>query len=415
MKNRFLYLLFLVAFAASCVKQGPTGPVGTAGINGTQGIAGTNGVDGANGKDGYIGKDGINGTAFCFECHKSDSKIIGKQIEYNTSVHANGTTYYGENHDQCAGCHNNEGFNQRILQGGNFTLTGAMPVTGFASPTPISCYTCHSIHTKYDSTDYRFKSVVPVVCMADSSITFDRGNSNLCINCHQSRSLAVVDSSNKGITNLKNAADNDLIVITSNRFGPHHGPQGNMLSGASTSGKNQSGAFQVGTATAYGNGSISHANYADNKTGEKLVTCIKCHMASPISGAGPNGGGHSFNVSYYASSSATTKTLNINGCLACHTATEAQSKFTNTQSIVLNKLSTLQGYLGNKGWIDTTKTSSTYQLIKATTAKPLVVSAIQAKVLYNYRFILEDRSLGVHNSEYTNELLDNAIALALTW
>src|ERR1035437_9059005 len=365
MKIRLFYVLCFVAFASSCVKQGPAGPTGTAGISGTQGIAGINGVEGINGKDGYVGKDGINGTAFCFECHKGDSKIIGKQVEYNTSVHATGTTFYGENHDQCAGCHNNEGFNQRIKQGGNFTLPGAMPASGFSSPTPISCYTCHSIHTKYDSTDFRFKSIVPVVCLTDSSITIDRGNSNICINCHQSRPLVVVDSSNKTVTNLKYAADNDLIKITTSRFGPHHGPQGNMLNGASTLGKNQSGAFQIGTTTLYGNGSISHANLTDAATGNKLVTCIKCHMAAPLLGAAPNGGGHSFDVTYFASATATTKTLNITGCLDCHTATEAQSKFTKTQNTVKQKLITLQNLLGVKGWVVADSTNANYQLIVA--------------------------------------------------
>jgi hypothetical protein len=412
--KRIIYIIGLALMAASCVKegpQGPAGPTGTAGIAGIIGKDGVNGTNGTNGVDGAKGTDGTkgaDGTATCSVCHSNDAKLYTAQLQYNNSVHAEGATAGSENRADCSGCHNNEGFVQRIADG-KFSL---LPATGYSNVTPISCYTCHNIHTAYDKTDYAFKSVAPVICLADSSATINKGNSNLCINCHQSRALSVVFKTVKTYSKLKDADDTVVVKLTSGRLGPHHGPQGNLLNGTAGS-----GAYEIA-------GSMGYAN----STHASASNCIQCHMGS--SAAGVMAGGHSLNVSYLASATATTKTLNQNACATCHSTDIAAktlagtptAKYETSQAAVANLLASLKTILGKKGWLDTVPANtSTYDLLIGANKKGLsatnvlYLTAAQVKVFYNYKFIEEDRSLGMHNPSYAKALLQNSIELAKTW
>ena len=286
-----------------------------------------------------------------------------------------------------------------------------LPTAGYSDVTPISCYTCHHIHTKYDKTDYAFKSVAPVACLADPSATIDKGNSNLCINCHQSRALSVVFKFPKTYTALKSAEDTAIVKLTSGRLGPHHGPQGNLLNGTAGS-----GAYEIA-------GSMGYAN----STHAASASCIQCHMGS--SAAGIMAGGHSLNVSYLASETATTKTLNQNACATCHSTDiaaktlsgSATAKYETSQATITKLLGSLKTILGQKGWLDTIPTNtSTYDLLIAnkkglSATNVLYLTSAQVKVFYNYKFIEEDRSLGMHNPSYAKALLQNSIELAKTW
>ena len=386
-----MYVIGLAVLLASCVKEGPQGP---AGPTGTAGIAAVNGKDGANGADGKNGTNGTNGTATCSKCHGKDARLYSAQLQYNESKHATGETYGGENKADCSGCHNNEGFNSRMATNSFQSSTS----TGFSNATPVSCYTCHSIHTAFDSTDLKLKGTGPITAIIDSSLTINKGNSNLCINCHQSRVLNVTNiTKGQAVAKLKNAVATDTISITSSRFGPHHGPQGNLYAG-----QGLSGAFEIAGSATYSNGAHGSAS------------CIKCHMAD--SKTGVQAGGHSMNVSYFASSTATTKTLNTNGCTSCHADATVLTTLIKTSSTELNGLmSQLKTILGQKKWIDTVSVTGYNVNIIATTAKPLKVKAVQAQVIFNYKFLAEDLSTGMHNPAYAKALLKNSIDIAKTW
>ena len=74
----------------------------------------------------------------------------------------------------------------------------------------------------------------------------------------------------------------------------------------------------------------------------------------------------------------------------------------------------LETKLVDKGWI---YLNSDYQyVVKASSTSPLTVTALQARVLYNYFFLLADHSgAGVHNFRYAKALASNSLDLAKTW
>ena len=190
MKKGIIYLIGLVILSTGCVKEGPVGPQGTAGIKGANG---TNGINGTNGKDGA---DGADGTATCSQCHNDDMKIVSYQMQYNQSMHAKmGFEYPGvENNTKCTGCHTNEGFNKRVADGSFDKL----PADGFQNATPITCYTCHSIHKTFTSSDFALKSASllgALTLLVNPNISLKLGSSNNCISCHQSSAYSIANFS----------------------------------------------------------------------------------------------------------------------------------------------------------------------------------------------------------------------------
>jgi hypothetical protein len=148
-------------------------------------------------------------------------------------------------------------------------------------------------------------------------------------------------------------------VDVTNRFGPHHGPQSNMLLG-------------VGGAGAVTGTPSMHYTTVEN-------TCVACHM-----------GGDSANHSFAP---------NVATCVACH-ADATTFDINGIQTAVTDKLATLKAELTKAGLLD---------------AEGAIVAGkydeAQANALWNYIFINnEDKSLGVHNADYTNALLDASLA-----
>jgi hypothetical protein len=170
---------------------------------------------------------------------------------------------------------------------------------------------------------------------------------NLCANCHQAR---------RGIT--APAADGTIAVTA--RFGPHHGPQSNMLLG-------------VGGAGAVVGIPSMHATTVEN-------TCVGCHM-------GGDAANHSF-----APAVAT--------CVACH-ADAKSFDINGVQTTVTAKLDALKAALTAAGLLD-----ANGAIVAGTYPEA------QANALWNYIYVKnEDKSLGVHNSKYTNDLLDASLAV----
>src|SRR6185295_13169763 len=83
---------------------------------------------------------------------------------------------------------------------------------------PINCQTCHEPHGETNpSGAAHLVRTVKDVTLADGTRITDGGAGLLCMNCHQSR---------------QNAAKYAETTAGSARFGPHHGPQADMLVGA---------------------------------------------------------------------------------------------------------------------------------------------------------------------------------------
>jgi hypothetical protein len=350
MKKIIKLLSFLTVagfMLASC--EGPMGPAG---------------ADGAPGADG---KDGIDANESCTLCHNSNAVIETKVAQWENSIHATGGNAGYCNRSGCLQCHTSQGFLQAVATGSTSNLT--VPI----DPQQINCYTCHKIHDTFTDDDWALTKPTAQVLDVQyngANVTWDKGNSNQCVQCHQARPISTAPT-----------LDGSDFVITSSgtRISQHHSPTPNLILG-----KN---AFEMpGT-----------VEYPTTNPHSSDKGCISCHMATPY---GYVGGGHSWNMMY---ESHETETLLSTGCLVCHTtytATTIATKLATLQGEVEEKIADLEAQLIDAGVYDTTT-----ELAKAGTFNSRIVYAY---IIFDT--VVQDRSGGMHNPGYIKALLDNTIA-----
>ncbi|WP_127342054.1 multiheme c-type cytochrome [Ancylomarina longa] len=346
-KNRlFFQLLGIGVFAISLFMVSCT----KEGAMGPAGADGTNGVDGTN---------GTNGTTVCLECHNEtvQSTITA---QYESSVHGGSQNFYpgspfvkdyAGGRNGCAKCHSNEGFILTQTTGLDTTATD------IANPTNITCKTCHGSHSSLDSDEadeiLPLRTKAPVKLLIDPTISIDlKSESNLCINCHQPRTAPPTGD-----------VDGNF-AVTSTHYGPHHGPQATMFAGIGGYEKT-GGAYP----TAYDSGHFKNTE-----------ACVTCHMNDkdgvPTHDWEPQ----------------------ITACQQCHTdATDFDVN--NVQTDVEALMETLKAKLITAGLLDANGgiVTGTY-------------TVDQAGALFNYEMIHDDKSMGVHNADYTEALLNESIA-----
>ena len=352
-KLSFLSLLFMASVLSlmSCKgDQGDIGPTGSTGSTGTTGDTGPAGPQGW-------------GTQDCASCHTSQL-IAAKQFQWEHSVHATGG-HYERNTTTCAVCHTSQGFLERAATGAQETAAT------IEDPLPQNCYTCHQIHTTYTSADWAFTQPNPVTLWYGGQ-TLDFGKANICISCHQSRPIT---------PSLPDPTTGGTVNITSSRYGPHHGPQGVMLPGLN--------GYQVAGPEPYQNS--AHTLLLANSTKN---ACIVCHMGTA---QGSAVGGHSFNVS-----NEETGAINTAACIECHAVpSETTALVDDRQAQIDALLEELRLKLVDRGLLNAT---SDLAIV------PQDFEGHEAGALYNYKYIQEDKSGGVHNFKYAHALLVNTIA-----
>jgi hypothetical protein len=236
--------------------------------------------------------------------------------------------------------------------GGGFSAMVAAGLTpdkvtaGDPNPTRQDCRACHQIHTSYTAADWALETTAPVKLIALEGATYNGGKGNLCANCHQPRATA-------------GAADpNGMISVSSTHWGPHHGPQSAMLIGLGGAGD------VVGRPSA-------HAMLVKD-------TCVTCHLGKDA--------GHTFEPAVAACQTchSDAKNFDIDGV-----QTEVQALIDQVSDLLVAK-----GLLDDQG-----------QAIVGD------YPAAQACALWNWIYIAhEDKSLGVHNPDYTRALLNAAVA-----
>jgi len=325
----------------SCTKEGPQGPPGA------------------------DGQDGVDANATCTQCHNFADDVVAKIIQYDASLHGMGFTFE-RNGSSCAQCHTSQGFREFWTNG---PLTASV-----MNPAPVGCRTCHKIHDSYTATDWELRWTDAFTNYDEKAmdLTTDGGDAsaNLCARCHQTRPL------NPAITDPTSTTS--MLEPTSYRYGPHHGPQGNMLAGI--------GGFDI-TGGKYGN------SYHTDR-----VACYDCHAADAY---GKQSGGHTFIMAYEYHGHMED---NVAGCNVegCHSELE-DFDYGGKQTIIEEKLETLKMKLEAAGVMDTVDHPGYLVVGVEYPQKTLAV-------WYNYLYILEDRSLGVHNYKQANGMLDDGIA-----
>ena len=303
----------------------------------------------------------------CIQCHGAATHHV-KGMEWNNSMHAVTTRDpSGAGRAVCVGCHTNNGFINRINGVGPADL----------SFDAIGCQTCHEPHGEtIPGTNAHLVRTLGAVTLADGTQVTTAGFGTLCMNCHQARQNAV-----------KYAAT----TAGSTYFGPHEGPQADML---------------VGT-----NGYTYGKTIPSSAHGDVVAdTCVGCHMQSPASTDPALGqvGGHTFKLSFAGTAKAPAEQL-VGACQGCHGSDITNFNFPlmdydgdgvieGAQTEVQNLLNQLALLLPPVGQAKSALT------IDSTWTQP------QLEAAYNYLFVQKDGSLGVHNMAYTVGLLKASIA-----
>ncbi|GAB1453089.1 hypothetical protein MASR2M47_31450 [Draconibacterium sp.] len=313
------------------------------------------GADGTNGTNGSDGRPGVDGKVSCLVCH-SGTNMDSKQAEFAMSVHSAGAIAvdYAGARAACAQCHSHEGFTQYAVFN---SVLGDI-----TNPSAWECGTCHGLHKSFEGKDYALRLNAPVVSDADKKTVLDmKGNGNLCAVCHQTRTA----EPNKAIPG-------ETFKITNTHYGPHHGPQANVLAG-------------VGFAEIPGDATYPAPNTAKHLTMEG-GSCTGCHMA-PFT---KKSGGHSFKP-------------NLDACNKCHNVNEANFNYGSVQTEVAKSLEELRDKLIALGVVEYSEADKAYEPVVG------VYPMIQAQAYFNWIGLEEDRSLGVHNPKYVKALLQNTL------
>lgn len=375
-KVNLLKSLFIVAislFFVHCTSEDPI-----AGPEGPAGPAGANGQDG-----GYV----------CLNCHNADYKVVQPET-YAMSGHGTGTAHVTHGSTSCGACHTDEGYRQSI---GSQTLT----LTAAVAEARIGCSTCHSgghasagvaLGGKDAALRHSGAYTLNQLNEAGQTVSVDyANNSNNCTHCHQPRRTAT-----SGLAPATTGTNAGKITINST-LGPHYGNQSALLEG-------MFGAEIAGTTPYPAKGSATH------RTG---ASCTSCHMGAKIG----TDGNHTMSPS-------------VQNCKTCHATAASYDVNGGQNKIKLLMLELAEeiirvkaadfriaNYTGTKPFtspnVFTDPTYSTNQLTVIATRYYDPADAVNmkvAKAYWNWRYVYQDHSYGVHNPKYAEALLKNTIA-----
>jgi len=297
----------------------------------------------------------------CFNCHSDqETFIIAASQQWKNSFHASGLNIDRGASAGCAGCHTSEGFVQRA-QGET--------VTGHDNPTVIHCFTCHAPHSNGN-----FQLRWTANATLENGASFDIGAGNLCAACHIAR---------RNVDTYVGTVGTDPVNINSTHWGPHHGPQGDMIVGS--------------------NG-YEYAGYTYEITNHRSATedgCIDCHKKSTSNNIV---GGHAFNMRGDARDEGGefSGVLNTAACAPCHGRIDDFNLVTTGSPMGIQ--TELQGLAAT---LDTLLTAA--GLWDSGHPHQGITSADSAGAVWNLLMFEEDRSWGVHNYKYLKGLLQSSI------
>jgi hypothetical protein len=319
----------------------------------------------------------------CNQCHDAPTHHI-KGTEWYISGHANTTRVPSGSASRavCVGCHTSTGFIGRM--DGDTTTNVTFSALG--------CQTCHEPHgeTMPTNNPHLLRVLGPVLMADGFTVVTNAGNGALCLQCHHNRNGSVTNQ-------LVNYPQGKPTWIGGSSFGPHDGPQGDMIEGVN--------------AVTYGQNipSSPHRDVVSD-------VCVGCHMQT-VGTTDPAfllAGGHTFHMSYSVTNAGVVTTVDkVDACYQCHgqiSSFDFPTADYNGDGIIegvqtevqhlLDKLSTL---LPNANGIIDGKVQSSLS-VKTNWTQP------QLKAAYNWQFVNNDGSKGVHNTPFAVGILKASIA-----
>ncbi|MBN2040500.1 MAG: hypothetical protein JW864_10680 [Spirochaetes bacterium] len=377
---------------------------------------------------GCKGESGENAASNCATTCHAENTEIGNQLlaasaGYENSGHYNGprtlvpsdvTTYHlyifhGSNANYangggCQQCHTHQGFMEYLEEG------SADDLSVVPAASQVSCYTCHSPH---EEGNFELTTISPVT-LVDGTTVYDGGDGNLCANCHQSTST---------VTSYLTVSS--WPAEKASYQGMHHGPQADFIMGVNH--------WVYGSNTSYGESDHSGDTIAD--------TCSTCHhyMADDRLSGSLQLGGHGFylKADVHGSNKDLTVTCTATGCHDSdftgynptfltgdgHTALDYDGDTTaeNILQEIKGMRDTLISYFGNgaanfggdgNGPIvditDGTDMTSGEWGLNWEFATATMTEA-QAQSFWNFRYFMEDKSMGIHNPTFAAQILWDAL------
>lgn len=340
----------------------------------------------------------------CENCHGPGSKHIGgpqtnaMQISY--AAETCGSCHEGEHHPyyneweesphnvmtearnaNCGGCHEGVAAAIRLSTNpGTFYGSGAIagrPDTLTAPFQPINCQTCHNSHSDENPGQIRTVADVPLVTAnGESPVITDGGVGKLCMHCHHAR-----------------RGPDAQIANGYARFGPHANPQADMMVGKSAFlGVAPSSFVWAGPSHLYVQNSCKtcHLNMAEWQPGQPAITghtfeptvaaCASCH------GAISEFADIRANDDYDGDGTVEGVQPEVEGLLE-HLGEalveQINATHPNNPAITINNLTSALG--------DTLKSTLT-----------------QRQSGWNWVFVREDKSGGIHNPDYAVQLLQQS-------
>lgn len=305
----------------------------------------------------------------CGQCHDSKPFHV-KAFEWGQSMHATG--YVFRFSGTCIPCHSAKGF----VETHDPAYAGVADIPRDTSEGGMSCAGCHDPHT-VGMGEYQLRNITNATLLNGAVITRAvAGDGVLCMNCHRAR------------------ADSTATIAgpANSRFGPHHGPQADML--MATNG------YHYGLQMP----SSRHLTAVEN-------SCIGCHMQTVSGtefGAGNTEvGGHTFKMVWDNNTPGDPMDdMHVTAvCSQCHVERgtfdfggedyDRDGSVEGVQTEIHGLLEQLSLLLPPVGSTTITPDGS-YTLA-------------QKRALWNYLFVEEDQSHGVHNPKYASALLRASI------
>jgi hypothetical protein len=321
----------------------------------------------------------------CNQCHDAPTHHV-KGTEWYVSRHALTTGPAGAGREACVGCHASEGFIGRVE--GDSTTN--------AVRSAIGCQTCHEPHglTMPTNNPHLLRVLGPVT-MPDGTVVTNAGEGALCLQCHHNR--------NGSVTNmLAKYPLGQPTWVGGSSFGPHDGPQGDMIEGINA---------------------VTYGQVIPSSAHRYAVTdlCVGCHMQT-VGATDPaflHAGGHTFAMSYNVVTNGVTNTVDkVDACVQCHgpiASFDMPRGDYNGDGIIEGVQTEVQHLLDK---LSTLLPNATYQPSGNYVADGLVKTSVRfqtnwpTKFLnagYNWQFVNNDGSRGVHNVPFAVGLLKASI------
>ena len=311
----------------------------------------------------------------CGTCHEGTHHPY--LSEWQQSPHSfNAATDHAATNTNCQGCHEGVAALHRLSDAvglSSFYGGGAISRedTTEISLQPVVCQTCHNPHINDNPGQLITTADVHLVTAnGESPVITDGGTGKLCMHCHHARNSA-----------------EEQIESGESHFGPHASLQADMMAGKS----------------AYHGVADQSFTWADPSHLHVQNSCKTCHLNTMeyISEENPAKTGHYFFATVEACKNCHGPISDFNDIKALEDF-DGDGVIEGIQSEVAGLLDILREEIVSSG-LDTT--AGFVEALGDTTKS----TEQQRAAGFNWVFVSEDKSLGIHNPDYTIQLLQQSI------